>query len=565
VILRSVPRGRARACGAGRRHSCEPGCGDRRSWIPAALAAALLVLAWPAAAAAQEHEDEGVAKLDYSAELKRRIARLESNKVEQLELGALEPGARPATEADRVRGGSRAIERVLEGQGIPRPPAGPRDVEREVAEIVAAETEALGAEKDALGDLARLPAPAPADVTGPPPPPPHDRAVHQVRSGRELSRFRSASLTPLTTDNRFVEYRLNIQDPPSARTQLRSESTFYESTLRTSGATIFNLQRELSRRYTGTLAGALALERYVPEQRANDSMLASGTEILVMHLPEGMDMSERYTYERKSFDEETIATLSTLTKILELRIEKRLRDGLARLSFLSNELDFPADRTLDLLRTDLEVGYFAPIHPKIDAEYTYLRQKENTSLSPFPAGDYRQSGNRIDLLFRFSPAMSLDVDIEFDHRNYREPDTVFISYKRTLWAPTLTVNQTRHLSYGSGFFEEVYYFREFDSTGEFVAALNDYRTQRWRLFLSYAKKRFTAAASVDFGETRYFRGATDLQSDYITNDTALSVAYDFDRDTRIAGSYTENSQRFRTFPENDNRSDAVNVEVVKRF
>jgi hypothetical protein len=128
----------------------------------------------------------------------------------------------------------------------------------------------------------------------------------------------------------------------------------------------------------------------------------------------------------------------------------------------------------------------------------------------------------------------------------------------------LTVLQTPHLSYTVGFSEEIWLYRDWDLTDAYVASDNDYRTQRYRALIRYAKKRFSGSLEIAFGPTHYPNSQTVVQSDYDSHDTAVSLLYRLTSDTEIAASFTRASQLYRT-PTNNNTTDTLSADLTHRF
>ncbi|MBI4862662.1 MAG: hypothetical protein HY815_20740 [Candidatus Riflebacteria bacterium] len=513
-------------------------------------------------AAAFGQAEEGVGRLEYSEDMVKKVADMQRLKAEALGEAVAGEAAPPKADAQRIREGTEAIEDVLRAQRGEAPRA--RDLGRELSRIVAAEVDALGSEGAALEPKEVPVAPAPRPLASPPAPPAYT-LQNQVRAGVDYSKYLATGESPLTTNIRYGEYRITFQDRPVPRSDLKLENTFYEGTLRTADTGIFTLDHQFSRRWTGTVGGTLTVERYIPVMSYNDYFLGNAYEKLVLHLPEGLDITHRYSVERKAYDRETPYGLSSFVDILEFDVEKRLAGGIARFQFLSTDTEYPSDHTWDILTTDLTIGYAAPISHKIDLDYTFVREKQNLNLLPTQAGDYVQSRNRLSLVGRLSKVMTVNLDLELENRDYRLPDTTYISHNRNLWSPLVTIQQTDHLSFGLGYWEEKYLYREFDLGDDYDPGVNDYRQAAYKLSVNYAKKRFTGSISVEFGNVHYLTSQSDLQSDYDTHDTSVSFQYAFSNDCDLNGSFARSTQLYELAPTNNTRSDSITADVTYRF
>jgi len=533
----------------------------------------LLVLALPVHAGMLD----GEGPYNFSRDVASKIGAIESAKREALSAKNADEPSPQITEGDLVRSANRAIEQVLSSRlSLPTTATSagrPRDLDRELAQIIATEKRALGKERRFLNPPDP---PRSGDDRAPFPIPRHFRdyeLVHQVRVGVEGSELTSAEATPCSSSVRFAEYKLTYNDRPAPRSTLFVDNSLYLGSRRTSDTGIVTLDHWFNHRWSGSLGGLVIVDRYIPEEAVNDSLLGHGYEIVTLHLPEGLDVSERLSYERRLFERETPFTLSTRTKVFETRAEKRMRGGTFRMEFESTSTDYPSDRSQSLLRTDLSFGYAAALSRKIELDYVYVLEKENCNLSSGDLffdgasrlGDYAQGTNRLTMLFRFSPIMSLTMDLELENRNYKNPDPVFLSYNRNLWRPVFRVQQTHHLSWSLGYMEETFLYRPVDWYGVFLSSDCDYRVFRYSGSLDYSGKRLSASIGTKFGPTHYLNVQQTVQSDFDTHDTVLMARYGIGDDTSINALFTRTSRVFHAFAEHNDKSDVFTTDVRHRF
>lgn len=466
----------------------------------------------------------------------------------------------PVTEADRVRDGNLAIEDALRASGVPVAPA--RNLEREYAEVLQTEVRALGEEADALdpgedeldGDV------VPDPLDGPPRP---RRVTQRWRGGIDHHDFTPTGQSAITTDVNYAEYRLLFQNQPAPKTRVEVDSSLFTSTARRSGIAYFDVDHRFDRHYTGSIGGTAIVERWSNQFALADNLLGSGFANIILHLPEQLDLSARHTFVRRTLDAEAFDTPSTRNSRTELRIEKRMHGGTARFAYVDHQLDIPADRTSELSHNIVLAGYTAPILKKVDVDYAYIRTKEARNFDTANTGDFVQYNNQINILWRFSHFMNLSIDVDTEDRDYMVQDATFVSYRRTLLAPTFTVQQGQHFAYNFGYSTEIYNHTEVPPELLFDEDQLDYHTERYTAGLSFQKKRITALLNVGMSPTS-FKKPGFLQSASRTYTTNGTVFYDFDDRTRATLTFSRVSQEFDQIPA-DNTSENVTAEVAHSF
>ena len=531
-----------------------PGRRSSASW----LCFGLLALALSAARAFAGAETNSE-KLQFDPETVARIGQIEQKR--NSVVPPPEEPAPPISEGDRVRDGNAAIEDALRATGIQLKPAGARDIEREYREILASETKALGAEAEALEpEVDRDDYP---ELQPEPLPPVSRLVVHTAHVGIDRSDFQPTGASRITTDVMFGEYKLLYDSHPAPKSRVKFESSLFDSNVRRSGIAFGTLDYRFNHRYTGSFGGTAIVERWNDQLQANDSLLGSGFGTIVMHLPEQLDFSLGYTFLRRTLDLQTTDLLSTRTNRVDFRVEKRMQGGTARFGYVDNQLDIPDGRSGEFSHSIVIAGYTAPILKKVDVDYAYVRQKEKRNFDIDLQGDFVQANNQINILWRFSHAMNLAFDIDTEDRNYLVPDTTFVSYRRTLMAPTFTVQQTPHLAYSLGYATEFWNHNALPDGQFFDARQNDYHTERYSAGLSYAKKKFSGVASVARAPTRY-KVPGPVQSAFDTVTTAITLIYDFDADVRASASYQHVEQNFDQVPAS-NVSQNATADVSYKF
>lgn len=464
------------------------------------------------------------------------------------------------SEGDRVREGSAAIEEALRATGVPA--AGPRDVEREYREVLDAEVRALGEEARALD-------PAEEELDGELVPDPLDLAprprtvTHRSRAGLDDHQFRPTGPSAITTQLVFGEYRLLYDSQPAPKTRIQVDSSLFQSTARRSGIAYFDVDHRFNRRYSGSLGGTAIVERWADEFVLADSLLGSGFSNVVMHLPEQLDLSARYTFIRRALDRETSDTFSTRNHRAEFRVEKRVHGGTARFAYVDHQLDVPLDRASDLSHTIVLGGYTAPVLRKVDVDYAFIRTKEARNFDLGDTGDFVQTNNQLNILWRFSHAMNLSVDVDTEDRDYMIQDATFVSYRRTLLAPTFAVQQNAHLAYTFGYATEIYNHSAVRPELLFDSDELDFNRSRYSAGVSFQKKRVSALAAVAMSPTTYKRPGL-LQSGNRVYTVSGTLVYDFDPALRATAAFTRVKQEFDVL-DSDNVSESVTADLAYRY
>lgn len=466
----------------------------------------------------------------------------------------------PATEADRVAAANTAIEDALRASGVPV--GAPRDIEREYREVLATEVRALGAEADLLDpvedELDGDTVPDPLDL-----PPRPRRTVQTIRGGLDHYDFEPTGQSPITTDVNYAEYRLQYESQPAPKTRVKLDSSLFESTARQSGIGAFNVDHRFDRHYTGSIGGTAIVERWADPFGLADNLLGSGFASVVLHLPEQLDLSLRHTFVRRTLDQPTLFTPSTRNHRTEFRIEKRMHGGTARFAYVDHQLDAPDDPGSELAHNIVVAGYTAPILKKVDVDYAFIRTSEERNFDAGSTGDFIQYNNQINVLWRFSHWMNLSFDIDTEDRDYSLQDATFVSYRRTLLAPTFNIRQNRFLAYSLGYATEIYNHTAVPVEFGFSEDELDFHTERYTAGLSFQKKRVTALANVSMSPTTYKRPFFQ-QSASRTYTSAGTLFYDFDDRTRATVAFSRVSQEFEVVPA-DNASENVTAELSRAF
>lgn len=530
--------------------------GARRTVAGAGLAfglAALVFCAVPASADQRFNTekllfDEGTAKL---------IDQVEKRKA------AVKPPPEtlaPITEADRVTAGSLAIEEALRGAGVPA--GAPRDIEREYREVLATEVRALGAEADLLDpvedELDGDTVPDPLDL-----PPRPRRTIQTIRGGLDHYDFNPTGQSDITTDVNYAEYRLQYESQPAPKTRVKLDSSLFESTARQSGIGYFDVDHRFDRHYTGSIGGTAIVERWSDGLGLADNLLGSGFASVVLHLPESLDLSARHTFVRRTLDLPTIDTPSTRNHRTEFRLEKRMHGGTARLAYIDHQLDAIDDRASEFAHNIVLAGYTAPILRKVDVDYAFIRTSEERNFDAGSTGDFIQYNNQLNVLWRFSHWMNLSFDIDTEDRDYSLQDATFVSYRRTLLAPTFNWRQNRFLAYSLGYATEIYNHTAVPLEFGFSEDELDFHTERYMAGLSFQKKRVTALVNLTMSPTTYKRPLFQ-QSASRTYTSAGTLFYDFDDRTRATVAFSRVRQEFEIVPA-DNDSENVTAELSRSF
>ena len=494
--------------------------------------------------------------LQFDDETTRRIGAIEAARAQLKPPPDLPTVA--LSEGERVREGNAAVADALAQAGVKG--AIPPDIETEYREILDAEVRALGRQADLL-----VPDDDPVDdVPDPVLAPVSHRLTQQVRAGIDEMKYTPTGASAVTTDATYSEYRFVFEDKPAEKTQVKVDGSLYGSTTRESGITSFDFHDRFDRHSEGQIGGTAIVERWAQTFSREDSVLGSAFGAYLIHFPEQLDFTARYTLTHRILDQESQDLDSTKNQQTEVKLEKRMHGGTARLVYQAHQLDVPSDQSLQ--RDDHVVlgGYTAPIMRKVDVDYAYIYRDEKINVASPQTGAFKQSNNQINILVRFSHAMSMSFDVDTEFRTYRSPDTTFPSFERTLLSPTFTVIQTPHFTYNFGYATELYYHRPpLPAFENFNEKLNDYHVERYFVGGSYQKKRLSALGSFTYSPTRYASpGILQAQSMMLTE--VLTVLYNFDECTRFSASYNRVNQEFDTLPSN-NHSENVTVDISRRF